>query len=137
MQWQSTWCTDNQRWKYLSKKIGYWRVFGKTGNFKWYKQKKFTGQCVSTGGRLYFPNKMIAWLFQVIQLGLSGILVYFTIEVWTLYFVCRAFYLHHHQHPCLINYQALVSGTKREMKLLTKGGTEDAGFISQLRCILI
>ena len=69
--------------------------------------------------------------------GLSGILVYFTAEVWTLYFVCGAFYLQHHQHPCLINYQALVSGTKREMKLLTKGGTEDAGFISQLRCILI
>ena len=63
MRWQSTWYTDNYQWRVLSKKIGYPRVFGKTGNSKRYKQKEFTGQCVLTRERVYFSNKTIAWLF--------------------------------------------------------------------------
>ena len=42
--------------------------FRKTVNSKQYKKKEFTEQFVSTRGRLYFPNKTILWLIQVVQL---------------------------------------------------------------------
>ena len=63
-----------------------------------------------------FPTKQLHGCFGSFNYVLSGILIQLATKVWNPYFVCRAFYLQHHRHACLINYQALASDTKQEKK---------------------